>query len=335
MPTSLRLSRRSAALFVAGLGLCRFAPATFAQPPQDRSIADKVSDLKAGEFLWEPEVAPAGPVLVIVSLTTQRAYVYRNGLLIGISTSSTGKPGHETPKGIFTILQKQVDHKSNLYDDAPMPFMQRLTWGGIALHAGNLPGYPASHGCIRLPLPFARNLYGISRLGMTVVIMEGNDVPRVAPSPDMLAGPAMPHSESPSDGPPDDSGQMFWKPERSAAGPVSIIISGTDRRMLVLRNGILIGSVPVGFEAPITQPSAFTLMSIAADGPHWVRLPLLGDEAAGAEVTEAERANLLIPDAFRQEVRRILAAGATLVITPDSLKAGGAGQHLTVMTGQR
>lgn len=334
MPTSLRLSRRSAALCLAGLALWRFAPPTFAQKPEEGSIADKVSNLKAGEFLWEPEVAPAGPVLVIVSLTTQRAYVYRNGLMIGISTSSTGKPGHETPKGIFTILQKQVDHKSNLYDDAPMPFMQRLTWGGIALHAGNLPGYPASHGCIRLPLAFARNLYGISRLGMTVVIMEGNDVPRVGPSPDMLASPTI-LPDRPANVPPDQSEQTFWKPGLSATGPVSIIISGADRQMLVLRNGTLIGSAPVGFEAPLAQPSAFTLVSIAADGPHWVRLPLLGDQVAGAEVTEAERANVLIPDAFRQEVREVLAAGATLVITPDSLKAGGAGQHLTVMTGQR
>src|SRR3546814_12301464 len=83
-----------------------------------------------------------------------------NGVLIGISTISSGTAGHETPTGIFTILQKKVDHKSNLYDDAPMPYMQRLTWSGIAMHAGNLPGYPASHGCIRLPLDFAERLYG-------------------------------------------------------------------------------------------------------------------------------------------------------------------------------
>src|SRR3546814_18004653 len=81
----------------------------------------------------------------------------------------------ETPTGIFTILQKKVDHKSNLYDDAPMPYMQRLTWSGIAMHAGNLPGYPASHGCIRLPLAFAEHLYGVTQLGLTVIITQSAD----------------------------------------------------------------------------------------------------------------------------------------------------------------
>src|SRR5690606_16039926 len=97
---------------------------------QDGSIAETVAKMKPGEFLWAPEVAPAGPVVIIISLETQRAYAYRNGLPIGISTVSTGKKGHATPTGVFTILQKNVDHRSNLYDDAPMPYMQRLTWDG-------------------------------------------------------------------------------------------------------------------------------------------------------------------------------------------------------------
>src|SRR3546814_1652015 len=100
-----------------------------------------------------------------------------NGVLIGISTISSGTAGHETPTGIFTILQKKVDHKSNLYDDAPMPYMQRLTWSGIAMHAGNLPGYPASHGYIRLPLAFAEHLYGVTQLGLTVIITQSADIP--------------------------------------------------------------------------------------------------------------------------------------------------------------
>ena len=133
-------------------------------------IDGPIEQLEAGEFFWAPEIAPEGPVALIVNLQTQRAYVYRNGVPIGVSTVSTGKAGHATPTGIFTILQKDRDHRSNLYNDAPMPFMQRLTWSGIALHAGNLPGYPASHGCIRLPAPFAESLYGVTKLGLTVVI---------------------------------------------------------------------------------------------------------------------------------------------------------------------
>ena len=100
------------------------------------------SMLKPGEYAWHPELSPQGPVVLIVSLPEQLAYVYRNGVIIGASTVSTGKKGHETPTGVFTILQKHEDHYSNLYNNAPMPYMQRLTWTGVALHAGRLPGVP-------------------------------------------------------------------------------------------------------------------------------------------------------------------------------------------------
>jgi lipoprotein-anchoring transpeptidase ErfK/SrfK len=106
-----------------------------------------------------PQLAPEGPITAIVSLAVQRCYVYRNGIIIAVSTVSSGKKGHRTPTGVFTILQKHIDHKSSIYDAAPMPYMQRLTWDGIALHAGNLPGYPASHGCVRMPMAFAKLLY--------------------------------------------------------------------------------------------------------------------------------------------------------------------------------
>ena len=91
-------------------------------------------------------------------------------LMIGVSTISSGASGYETPTGSYTILQKNLTHKSNLYDDAPMPFMQRLTWDGVALHAGAIPGHPASHGCVRLPKSFAKLLYGATRVGTTVTI---------------------------------------------------------------------------------------------------------------------------------------------------------------------
>jgi lipoprotein-anchoring transpeptidase ErfK/SrfK len=120
-----------------------------------------------------PEEALQRGVLIVVSLPSQRAFVFRNGELWGSSRVSTGRSGHETPVGTFPILQKRVHHRSNLYDDAPMPYMQRLTWGGVALHAGRVPGYPASHGCIRLPRSFARDLYRITGFtGTTVVVTD-------------------------------------------------------------------------------------------------------------------------------------------------------------------
>ena len=107
---------------------------------------DPAFPLKPGDFIWHPERATEGPVVVIVSIPEQKAFVYRNGIRIGQSTVSTGRPGHATPTGVFTILQKDINHHSSTYNNAPMPYMERLTWDGIALHAGHLPGYPASHG---------------------------------------------------------------------------------------------------------------------------------------------------------------------------------------------
>ena len=129
-------------------------------------------DLRPGEFIWHPELAPSGEMSVLIDLNKQRAYVRRDGSCIGVSTVSTGKPGYETPTGDYTVLEMQRIHHSNRYDNAPMPYMQRLTSYGLALHGGHLPGYPASHGCIRLPLAFARALYKESNVGMTVTIMD-------------------------------------------------------------------------------------------------------------------------------------------------------------------
>ena len=120
-------------------------------------------------------------MLLIVNVSTQRAVLFRNGVPIAATTVSTGRPGHATPTGVFTILQKQVEHHSSIYDNAPMPFMQRLTWQGVALHAGNLPGYPASHGCVRLPAAFAKLLYKATKVGMTVVITNEQTTPRMRP----------------------------------------------------------------------------------------------------------------------------------------------------------
>ena len=128
--------------------------------------------LSPGQHVWRADPSASGPVRIVVSLPLQIAYVFRGGSLVGASSVSTGTPGYDTPVGAFTILEKKVDHKSNLYDDAPMPFMQRLTWDGVALHAGKVTGQPASHGCIRLPMPFARKLFAETRLGAQVVVTD-------------------------------------------------------------------------------------------------------------------------------------------------------------------
>jgi hypothetical protein len=291
------------------------------------SIVQQIARLKPGQYLWAPQVAPAGPVMVIVSLKRQLAFVYRNGVLIGASTVSSGKAGHETPTGVFTILQKNVDHKSNLYNAAPMPFMQRLTWDGIAMHAGNLPGYPASHGCVRLPMAFAKLLYGITKLGLTVIITPEAAVPRVAPTPTMMTAGTTPATIA-VDTP-------VWEATGVGNGPVSIIISGADEQMIVLQNGVTVGIAPVRITEPVTEAVAFTLRGRDAAGLHWLRIALPGEAVApDTELSPEERARIKIPEAFRARVEAILAPGATLVVTPDTLTSGGTGEKLTVIAGE-
>src|SRR5215510_11544405 len=114
---------------------------------------------------------PVGePIMAIVSLRDQQITVYDDKGWIMRAPVSTGQKGRETPAGIFSIIQKKAEHYSNLYDDAFMPHMQRLTWSGIALHGGPLPGYPASHGCIRMPYNFAERLFGVTKLGMRLIV---------------------------------------------------------------------------------------------------------------------------------------------------------------------
>ena len=116
--------------------------------------------------------SPGRGVHVLISLPQQKAWVFKDGELFDTSPVSTGKRGKETPVGTFPILQKKKRHFSNLYDNAPMPFMQRLTWGGVALHAGHLPGYPASHGCIRFPWGFAKKLYDLTSFSSRVTVTK-------------------------------------------------------------------------------------------------------------------------------------------------------------------
>lgn len=123
------------------------------------------------------KVKPApGPILAVVSLARQRISVYGSNGLIAHSGVSTGTRGHPTPTGVFSVVQKSRYHRSNIYSAAPMPYMQRITWSGVALHAGVLPGYPASHGCIRMSYPFAQELWGMTRIGARVVVAPDDPV---------------------------------------------------------------------------------------------------------------------------------------------------------------
>jgi hypothetical protein len=300
--------------------------------------------LKPGEFVWDPDVAPEGPIVVVVSLTEQRAYVYRNGIGVGFTTVSTGKPGHETPTGIFTILQKDKDHHSSKYNDAAMPYQERLTWDGVALHAGGLPGYPSSHGCVHLPSRFAEDLFGASHMGMTVVVVANQTAPSEVVHPAALA------PVDPSKGTDDVDARLQagetsrWQPEKSPDGPLSILMSAADQRVIVLRNGIEIGRAalvvagppkPLGTHAFIVKAGAgkgTSALLAGAAARNWMAVPVTGyRDAAGSDPSDLVGGRVRIPQDFARALYPLLVPGTTLLVTDAPVLEENTGRQLTVM----
>lgn len=302
-----------------------------------------VSQLKHGEFIWMANAIPSGPLVMVVSLTEQRAYVYRNGLLIGVTTVSTGKPGHATPTGVFTILQKDKDHRSTIYNNAPMPYMERLTWGGIALHAGGLPGYPESHGCVHLPSEFARLLYAIAPPGMTVVVASEASEPSEVAHPGYLA-PISAAGGRPIDRIPLQQAQsQRWQPELSTQGPVSIMLSRASERAVVYRNGVEIGrsrltikgDQPIGTHALVLAEGAGRADDRFVPDPsklRWLRIGVPGHVGeSGTEVDPAATARIDIPDDFVNAVYAVLRPGATVLVTDAAITPATTGATLDVI----
>jgi multidrug efflux pump subunit AcrA (membrane-fusion protein) len=171
----------AAFLFLAAVAL------TAANPAQARDRDDDDRE-DGGRFV--PSHTREKPLLAVVALKEQRISVYGAKGKIMESPVSTGQTGYETPAGIYSIVQKEEEHHSNLYDDASMPFMERITWSGMALHAGVLPGHPASHGCVRLPHDFSESLYDATSMGMRVLVVREDIAPASAPQPFMFGGEA-------------------------------------------------------------------------------------------------------------------------------------------------
>jgi hypothetical protein len=341
-----------------GLAACLFGVMTASIGLDSPAVADSVpfwgakesvpagtpiGELKKGQFLWMADAVTSGPIVMVVSLTEQRAYVYRNGLLIGATTVSTGRPGHVTPTGVFTVLQKQKEHRSTIYDGAPMPFMERLTWGGIALHAGGLPGYPESHGCVHLPSEFARELFAISPPGMTVVIADAATEPTWVTHPGYLAPVAVAGGKPIEDDALSSVEEDRWEPEASTSGPVSIVLSRQSQRVVVYRNGIEIGRsriVVTGDEPFATH--ALVLAAGASDFPdpyvpdaakyHWLRIGVPGHMGeAGGDPDPATIARIRIPPAFVKQAGSVLTPGATLIVTDQPILPSTTGPLMQVI----
>lgn len=306
------------------------ASAQGAKTSSPAEFARAIDRLKPGQWVWAPNIAPTGPLLVYVDLSRQIATVYRNGVRIAVATVSSGKAGHETPTGVFTILQKDANHKSNIYNSAPMPYQQRLTWDGVALHAGGLPGYPESHGCVHLPYDFSRELFAITSLGATVVI-AGSAVDHVRTSDASLLAP-IDAKGRPVPATALGTADFTWTPERSPAGPLTIIVSKIDQRVVVLRNGTEIGRSVAQVNDDDPGSHVITLTRAPSGAARWVYVGLPGhDEDAGRLLDEATINRLRLPRAFYEPVKAALTPGDTILITNSSVGDDGRRSRITVM----
>jgi hypothetical protein len=269
-----------------------------------RAVKPFTPELKPGDYVWHPEVSPIGPVVVFVSLPEQVLYVYRNGVRIGRSTVSTGKPGKTTPTGVFTVLQKKVHHESSIYTGAKMPHMQRLTWTGIAIHAGNLPGYPASAGCVRLPVDFAAKLYSVTTLGTTVIIADNRSSPSYSTQPGLLfSGKTGTRATG-----------FAWAPEKASKGPMSVIVSGADRAVYVYRNGVEIGRSPVGGLERLSETHVYSALATVDSAGRRDWITVASSSGRAPNLKELDRRVAIAPD-FLANVRALITPGTTLVLT--------------------
>lgn len=265
----------------------------------------EVHDLKPGEFTWHPERSPDGPVSIIVSIPDQLVHVYRNGVRIAVSTCSTGKQGHSTPTGVFTILEKDKHHHSSTYNNAPMPNMNRLTWSGVALHAGKLPGYPASHGCIRLPMKFSELLFTVTHVGTPVIIAGNHSEPREVVHPGLVLADYAEHEfESVV------AKSMKGKTKPWAAtvddfkGATSLVVSRGDMTATILENGEIVAQGKAVIKDPDRALGAHVFVLMDAHDGHkgmvWHGMGHHPDD------------NVNVPDAETAVIRRISADKAVI-----------------------
>lgn len=317
--------------------------------PQAMPATTPTDALKPGQWVWYAEAVPQGPMLMLVSITQQKAYLYRNGVRVAVTTVSTGKKGHDTPTGVFTILQKNKDHKSSLYKDsqnrpAAMPYMQRLTWDGIALHSGNLPGYPASHGCVRMPDGFAQRLFSETELGMTVVVSNDKVTsPQNVVDPTMFAQSVNEKGKVVPVEPLSAYEDYRWQPEKSAFGPVTVLISTRNQTVIALRNGIEIGRSKIGVIG--TEPfgsQAYVVMDGVGSQPSrivpdqmelkWLRV---NASASGVSPTSgldpAAIRRIAVPVDFARQLYGTLKPGSSLLLTDEPIALDGV-QNMTVLT---
>jgi hypothetical protein len=222
-----------------------------------------------------------------------------------------------------------------------MPYMQRLTWSGVALHAGRLPGYPASHGCVRMPYEFARLLFAESSTGLTVVVSDEKGFPATVAHPGLFA-PIDTKGTAAAE-PAHEGDDYAWQPDAATGGPVSILVTGEDRRIRVFRNGVQIGWSLYTVDDPSRRLSLHVLMLLEEDGSkgqafatdrpvrHW-QIVSATEETS---VTTDELLNgVHVPPAFLEKLSAVVAPGTTLVTTQLAASGVTTGTDMTVVTAE-
>lgn len=291
------------------------AIATGASPLAQAQLVNKHAEqLKNGEFNWFPERSASGPLLIIVSIPDQRLHVYRNGIRVAASSCATGKPGHRTPTGVFKILQKDKHHKSSTYNDAPMPNMNRLTWSGIAIHAGNLPGYPASHGCIRVPLQFSELLFGVTKLGMTVVLADEDSQPAAVVHPGLVLGDYAKREFAAVDA--SIKKRQYSEGHIDQPKSTSIVVSGHDKSVSVWEDGAVVaaGKVEIANPGKPLRGGVHTLHGTSGDKGE-LQWSSVGYGKGDREDLAAELRRIKAEPGMQEQIRKRMHVGMTVVTT--------------------
>jgi lipoprotein-anchoring transpeptidase ErfK/SrfK len=288
-----------------------------------------------------------GPLEILISLDKQQLTLYAGGEPIAHSRVSTGMRGRSTPTGVFSIIQKDRWHRSNLYDDAPMYFMQRITWSGVALHQGIVPNYPASHGCIRLPAAFAQQMWRLNSMGARVIITHHEVAPLTFSHPKLFNPKPAPVVASNDQAQSLQAAEQAWKiamldgtkpvvamamtdvpamtpafeaPKPAAKplkpGPVSVFISRKEGKLFVRKGFVPLFDVPVTIEHPEAPlgTHVFTAISTDGDSAHW-NVVSVAPKASASEALD----RITIPQEAIDRISELLAPGASLVIADKGL----------------
>jgi lipoprotein-anchoring transpeptidase ErfK/SrfK len=273
-----------------------------APKPQMRRAKTSRYGEKKSDVAVEKESKPHGPLIISISIAEQKLRIYDANGFFAEAPVSTGMPGHPTPMGVFSVIQKQKLHHSNIYSGAPMPYMQRITWSGVAMHAGVLPGHPASHGCIRMPAAFAVKMYNWTKMGARVIVTAGDVTPasfshpllatlKVAPQPVAAEGavqaPAKPAQVEPNTAP---AGTETKIELRSTVGHIDEMKSAADESRhpssaLQVKTADVSGALPALLSTSGSEPAPQSRETAAAD----LEKPSKAALEADAPKTEIDR----------------------------------------------